>query len=145
MSLESKNLNWVLWCQWLWENWYMYSHWYSCHLLLPYGYCCLLVIISIVTVKCMASVLRLMEKEVCWPAWCLSIPAEWDNELTQSWHRFFVLAVRACVAHIYSVGTHPLSQHPLTPPNSILAPAALKVSTQSLLFYCWGRPQWFGR
>ena len=36
------------------------------------------------------------------------------------------------------------SQHLLTPPNYTLAPVALTVSTQSPVFYCWGRPLWSG-
>ena len=32
----------------------------------------------------------------------------------------------------------------VNPPNSTLAPAALKVSLQSTVFYCWGRPLWYG-
>ena len=33
----------------------------------------------------------------------------------------------------------------VNPPHSTLAPAALKVSLQSPVFYCWGRPLWSGR
>ena len=33
----------------------------------------------------------------------------------------------------------------VNPPHSTLALAALKVSLQSPVFYCWGRPLWFGR
>ena len=38
----------------------------------------------------------------------------------------------------------PLVSTSIKPPNSTLAPAALKVSMQSPLFYCWGRPLWSG-
>ena len=43
------------------------------------------------------------------------------------------------------IPTHTQSQHPLTSPHSTLALVALKVSLQSIVFYCWGRPLWFGR
>ena len=33
----------------------------------------------------------------------------------------------------------------VNPPHSTLVPAALKVLLQSPVFYCWGRPLWFGR
>ena len=39
----------------------------------------------------------------------------------------------------------PTASTSIDPPNSTLTSAALKVSTHSLLFYCWGRPWWFGR
>ena len=45
----------------------------------------------------------------------------------------------------WRLSSNPRSQHPLTPPHSTLALAALKVSLQSTVFYCWGRPLWFGR
>ena len=48
--------------------------------------------------------------------------------------------------------THLSSNHNTTPvsisvnpPHSTLDPVALKVSLQSPVFYCWGRPLWFGR
>ena len=31
------------------------------------------------------------------------------------------------------------------PPNSTLSQVTLKVLIQSVLFYCWGRPLWFGQ
>ena len=40
--------------------------------------------------------------------------------------------------------TSPVSKS-FNPPHSTLAPAVLKVSIQSALFYCWGRPLQFGQ
>ena len=42
------------------------------------------------------------------------------------------------------IPTPPVSTS-LNSPNSTLTSVTLKVSTQSLLFYCWGRPLWSGR
>ena len=69
--------------------------------------------------------------QVCWSTWLHPRPHP-----PPIWN---------CIPTCPPIPTHPRSQHPLTSPNSTLTPIALKVSIQSVLFYCWVRPLRFGR